>query len=68
MSVEDRWDDRKGDLVGPAAKTIALPSELAIINDDGALVPEFGQSVSTAQLQAIQGLARQIVSLMESPW
>ena len=29
------------------------------------LVPEFGQSVATAQLQSIQTLAAQIVSLME---
>ena len=34
----------------------------------GNLVPEFGQSVTTAQLQSIQTLATQIVSLMEMPW
>ena len=32
------------------------------------LVAEYGQSVSTAQLQSIQTLASQIVSVMETPW
>lgn len=67
MSVEVRWVNRKGDLVGPPT-TITVPPELAIVSGDGMLVPEYGQSVATAQLQAIQRLATQIVSLMESPW
>lgn len=67
MSVEVRWVNRRGDLVNqPAA--IPMPPELVGLSGNGALVPEFGQSVSTAQLQAIQSLAAQIVSLMESPW
>jgi hypothetical protein len=67
MSIEVRWVNRKGDLVGQPT-TIAVPQEIAVISADGMLVPEYGQSVSTAQLQAIQRLATQIVSLMESPW
>ncbi len=67
LSVEVRWVDRKGDLVAPA-NTIAVPQQLAVLSGDGTLVPEFGQSVATAQLQAIQSLASQIVSLMETPW
>jgi len=31
-------------------------------------VPEVGQSVETAQQEAIQRIATQIVSLMEKPW
>jgi len=31
-------------------------------------VAEFGQSLSTAQLQSIKELAAQIVSMMEMPW
>jgi hypothetical protein len=66
MSIDVRWVNRRGNLVNQRA--IALPPELVTLSGTGALVPEFGQSVSTAQLQAIQSLATQIVSLMESPW
>ena len=67
MSVEVRWVNRKGDLVSQPA-TIAVPADLATMSADGMLVPEYGQSVATAQLQSIQRLATQIVSLMEAPW
>jgi hypothetical protein len=67
MSVEVRWVNRKGDLVSqPSA--IPVPAELVTLSGDGMLVPEYGQSVATAQLQSIQRLATQIVSLMEAPW
>ncbi len=67
MSVEVRWVNRKGDMVNqPTA--IPLPQELVTLSGDGVLVPEYGQSVATAQLQAIQRIATQIVSLMEMPW
>lgn len=67
MSVEVTWVDRKGDRV-MQPMTMAVPPEIVLLSGDGALVPEFGQSVSTAQLQSIQRLASQIVSLMEMPW
>jgi hypothetical protein len=67
MSVEVRWTNRRGVLVNQAM-TVPMPPELVVLSGQGTLVPEFGQSVTTAQLQAIQSLARQIVSLMESPW
>jgi hypothetical protein len=67
MSVEVRWVHRRGHLMNqPAA--IPLPQDLVVLSGDGALVPEFGQSVATAQLQSIQSVAQQIVSLMEMPW
>ncbi len=67
MSVEVRWVDRRGAAMGQPL-SIPVPEELVILSNTGMLVPEYGQSVSTAQLQAIQRLATQIVSLMESPW
>jgi len=67
MSVEVRWVNRKGDLVMQPVP-VPVPAELVVLSGDGALVPEYGQSVSTAQLQSIQRLAAQIVSLMEMPW
>jgi Lipopolysaccharide-assembly len=67
LSVEVRWVNRRGDLVNqPYA--VPVPQSLVILAGDGTLVPEYGQSLATAQLQAIQSLAQQIVSLMEMPW
>jgi len=67
MSVEVRWVNRKGDLVSPVT-AVPLPQDLLMVSAPGMLVPEYGQSVSTAQQQSIQRLASQIVSQMEMPW
>ena len=67
MAVEVRWVNRKGDLMQPG-NAVPLPQDLVLLERAGMLVPEYGQSVSTAQLQSIQRLATQIVSLMEMPW
>jgi hypothetical protein len=67
LSVEVRWVNRRGDLLNEAMPTPA-PQDLATLSAPGNLVAEYGQSVSTAQLQAIQRLAVQIVSMMEMPW
>ncbi|REK10904.1 MAG: hypothetical protein DWQ37_15810 [Planctomycetota bacterium] len=67
LSIEVRWVNRRGGLINDPAE-FAVPANLAILSGQGLLVPEYGQSVATAQLQAVQGLASQIVSLMESPW
>ena len=44
------------------------PPEIADVSGTGDLVPEVGQSVATAQQQAICRIAEQIVGLMEKPW
>jgi hypothetical protein len=67
LAVEVRWVNRRGDLVNQGVAK-AAPQDLATLSAPGNLVAEYGQSVSTAQLQAIQRLAMQIVSLMEMPW
>lgn len=67
LSVEVRWVNRKGDMINQAG-TVPVPADVALVSASGAQVAEFGQSLSTAQLQAIQTLAAQIVSLMEMPW
>ena len=48
--------------------TVPLPPELVSIGQTSTLLPEAGQSVATAQQQAIERLAQQIVSTMEEPW
>ncbi len=67
MLVEVTWVDRHGGFLQPTAQ-LPVPSSLASIQESGDLVPEFGQSVSTAQQEVIDRLAAQIVSLMEAPW
>lgn len=67
MVVQVGWVDRKGDLVGTQT-SVPLPPAMAEIGQSGMLVPEFGQSVATAQQESIQRLAEQIVALMEMPW
>jgi hypothetical protein len=67
IAVEVRWVNRRGDLVNQGA-SVPLPQDLVLLSAPGTQVAEFGQSLSTAQLQSIKTLATQIVSLMEMPW
>lgn len=57
---------RRGELIIDQA-AVPVPPALEI-NQSGVLVPEYGQSVTTAQQDSIVRLARQIVALMEAPW
>lgn len=67
MAVEITWlNRRRAPIRAPA--TLALPPELLAVNNVATLIPEAGQSVATAQQQAITRLAQQIVSTMEEPW
>ncbi len=66
MVVQIRWVNRKGDMLNSSA--VPLPQDLVSISASGNLVAEYGQSVATAQLQSVQRMATQIVSLMETPW
>ena len=67
MRVEVSWCDRKGRMLRDV-KSVPLPAEIAEVSSTGDIVPEVGQSVATAQQQAICRLAEQIVGLMEKPW
>ena len=67
LYVEVQWIDRHNNAI---LRNGALPlsAELAAVTGTADIVPEVGQSVATAQQQAIQRLAQQIVALMETPW
>lgn len=67
MQVEVSWIDRKGRMLRDT-QYLPMPEEIANISSTGNVVPEVGQSIATAQQQAICRLARQIVGLMEKPW
>lgn len=64
---EVTWLNRRRLPVVPA-QSLAMPPELTGIDQTTNLIPEVGQSVATAQQQAIERLAQQIVSTMEAPW
>jgi hypothetical protein len=67
INVQVSWVDRKGRMLRDD-KTIPLPSEIVDVSGRGDIVAEVGQSVATAQQQAICRIAEQIVGLMEKPW
>lgn len=67
MIVEVTWLNRRRQPL-QLPSTVALPPELVQMGQTSALVPAAGQSIATAQQQAIDRLAQQIVAAMEEPW
>ena len=67
MQVEVNWLDCQGNVIR-RTEPIPLPAELTFVGGTGDVVAEVGQSVATAQQEAINHMAEQIVSLMEAPW
>jgi hypothetical protein len=66
LRVQVTWRDRQGTVLREG-RPIPVPAE-CVVTGTTEVVPEAGQSIATAQMQAIQKLARQIVSLMEAQW
>jgi len=67
IRVEVSWLDHQGSAIRQS-EAISLPAELVDVGSTATFVPEVGQSVATAQQQAIHRVAEQIVGLMENPW
>lgn len=67
IACQVSWVDRRGRQLRDD-KAIPLPSEITDVTGTSNLVPEVGQSVATAQQEAICRVAKQIVGLMETPW
>jgi hypothetical protein len=65
--VQVSWVDRRGDLI-ISHNDIPLPPILLNVSQAANFVPEAGQSLATAQQEAIHRLAKQIVGLMENGW
>ncbi len=67
LSVELTWTDRRGNLL--FTNRFVPQGELAFYFVQGVdFIPEGGQSMATAQLNAVERLADQIISQMESRW
>jgi len=67
MTVRVRWIERNGNVIRDGAP-IPLDPDTVDVLGTGKVVPEVGQSITTAQQQALQRIAAQVVSLMEAPW
>jgi hypothetical protein len=61
------WTDRQGRMLRESS-AVPLPSELIDVEGSSEIAPQVGQSIATAQQEAIVRVAEQIVSLMEKPW
>lgn len=67
FNVQFQWVDRRsGTLI--QRSMLPMSSLLLTANQPAHFVPEAGQSMATAQQQAIQRLAEQIVNQMEIGW
>jgi hypothetical protein len=65
--IQVTWEDRRGDLLG-GGQSIPLPPIVANVGQSANFVPEGGQSLATAQQEAIVKIAQQIIGMMEAPW
>lgn len=67
LVVEVTWEDLR---TGKILKERAVPITPDIIRQtaQASFAPEVGQSLATANQQALDALARNIVDMMESPW
>jgi hypothetical protein len=65
--VEVSWTDRQGRTLG-SNMLQPVPPVLLTVSGSGHFMPEAGQSLATAQRDAIDQLAKLIVEQMEMPW
>jgi hypothetical protein len=66
--VQVTWTDRRGDLIEGGLRNVPLPPIVVNVGESANFVPEGGQSMATAQLEAFERIAEQIVGMMEMPW
>ena len=67
FTIQVTWIDKNGVEV-QSMQPIPLSPSIAMVFNTNQFYPEVGQSISTAQQDAVNKLARQIVGLMETPW
>ena len=67
FTIQVSWIDRDG-MELQSMQPIPLPAAFVQAFNIGNFYPEVGQSISTAQQDSINALARQVVGLMEAPW
>ena len=67
LVVQVHWYDRHNGLIMQSSALAIAPVALTVAQS-ASFIPEAGQSGATAQQEAIDRLARQIVTQMEMPW
>ena len=67
LTAQVTWLNRRRQPLAPMS-SIPLPADFVAITQTATMLPEPGQSDASAQQQAIQRLAEQIVATMEEPW
>jgi hypothetical protein len=67
LVVQVSWVDRRGEAVMPSS-SFTLAQQGFSVTQISDFIPEAGQSVSTAQQEAINRIAKQVVAQMEAPW
>jgi len=67
LAVQVNWYDRRGEYLMQDSRFNFSPIDFSVAQSAD-FTPEGGQSVATAHQEAIQRLAEQIVSQMESRW
>lgn len=65
--IQVTWEDRRGDLLS-SGQSIPVPPIVVNVGQASNFVPEGGQSITTAQQEAIVRIAQQISGMMEAPW
>lgn len=67
LAVEVKWEDlRSGQVI--ACQQIPIGPDSVALLSTASFAPEVGQSRATAEREAVDNMARQIVDLMETPW
>jgi hypothetical protein len=67
VALQVRWIDNHGGVVHPGA-SIPLPVAVADVGAEAAQVTEVGHSTLSAEQEAVEQVAAQIVAIMEAPW
>ena len=69
FQIQYQWIDQRGQLIRqPATLDLAPVLRTSTITATGLLYPEPGQSMVTAQQDAIDEFAREVVRAMQAPW
>lgn len=67
FTIGVQWADRGGAII-QEMPAVPVPDPLSQLLGNSSFYPEVGQSISSAQQDSINRLARQIVGMMEAPW
>ncbi|PQO29322.1 hypothetical protein DTL21_24930 [Bremerella cremea] len=69
LQIQYEWIDQRGQLIRqPATLSLASVLRTDTLTAQGVLYPEAGQSMVTAQQEAIDAFAKQVVQNMQAPW